>query len=97
MEESAEEENLPVINLEELAKHNTETDCWMAVRGEVFNMTLRLRPVDGRPEHPGGWQMLKKWAGQDITDEFLSAHFVWEKTDMAKRMAPGIVVARLQS
>ena len=52
--DASEEKELPVITLEELARHNTETDCWMAVQGEVFNMTLRLRPVDGRPGHPGG-------------------------------------------
>jgi len=36
------------FSLEEVAKHNTEQDCWVAVNGEVLDVTSFL------PDHPGG-------------------------------------------
>ena len=36
------------FNLAEVAKHNTEKDCWVVVNGEVLDITKFL------PSHPGG-------------------------------------------
>lgn len=37
-----------VFSLEELAKHNTESDCYVAVNGVVLDVTSYLS------QHPGG-------------------------------------------
>lgn len=43
-EEAAEEPN-SVINLEELAKHNSKEDCWIVYEGRVYDIT-------NPPKHP---------------------------------------------
>ena len=40
------------VSHQELAKHNKKDDCWMAVRGKVYNVT---RYVD---YHPGGVEQI---------------------------------------
>lgn len=32
-----------VISLEELRKHNTEADCWMAIDGSVYDMSKYIK------------------------------------------------------
>lgn len=37
-----------IVKLEEFIKHNVETDCWVSVRGKVYDVTSWV------PKHPGG-------------------------------------------
>ncbi|GMI31550.1 hypothetical protein TrCOL_g1854 [Triparma columacea] len=54
----------------EVAKHNTEEDCWLiisppgATTPNVYNVTKYL------DEHPGGAEVLLDAAGMDATDQF---------------------------
>ena len=52
------------VTPEELAKHNTESDCWIAFRGLVYNVTPYME------FHPGGVDELMRAAGQDGTQLF---------------------------
>eukprot|EP01002_Notosolenus_urceolatus_P014714 NODE_6485_length_625_cov_79.875000_g5529_i0.p2 GENE.NODE_6485_length_625_cov_79.875000_g5529_i0~~NODE_6485_length_625_cov_79.875000_g5529_i0.p2 ORF type:complete len:134 (-),score=40.62 NODE_6485_length_625_cov_79.875000_g5529_i0:91-492(-) len=52
------------IGPEELAKHNTAEDCWMAIGGKVYDVTTFL------PEHPGGADVMVDVAGKEATEEF---------------------------
>ncbi len=36
------------VKLSEFWKHNVETDCWISVRGKVYDVTEWI------PKHPGG-------------------------------------------
>lgn len=56
------------VTTEELAKHNTPSDCWIAVHGKVFNVTPYL------DFHPGGVDELMKGAGKDATEIFNEVH-----------------------
>lgn len=42
------QDNTASITLEELNKHNSKTDCWIAVHSKVWDIT------DFVSEHPGG-------------------------------------------
>jgi flavocytochrome c len=54
--------------LEEIASHNTEKDCWVAVNGLVLNVTDFLN------DHPGGKMAIMTFAGRDATEEFNMVH-----------------------
>lgn len=59
-----------VYTLEEVAKHNKEGDLWIAVDGNVYNLS-KFGAL-----HPGGMPPLldKEVAGKDATDLFYSLH-----------------------
>mmetsp|Transcript_117274 Transcript_117274/g.175120 ORF Transcript_117274/g.175120 Transcript_117274/m.175120 type:complete len:433 (+) Transcript_117274:3-1301(+) len=73
-EEAAEESEAPVAvkvvdkttvySMEELAKHDSVDDCWIAVNGKVVDVTAYLN------EHPGGDSVLLDAAGTDASEQF---------------------------
>ncbi|KAI1635414.1 nitrate reductase [Biscogniauxia mediterranea] len=56
------------ITIDELRKHDGETEPWFVVDGQIYDGT---RFLDG---HPGGAASIIGAAGQDVTDEFLAIH-----------------------
>ena len=52
----------------ELAKRNTATNCCVAIRGKVYDVTNFLT------QHPGGWDMLYLNGGKDATALFEAYH-----------------------
>jgi cytochrome b involved in lipid metabolism len=53
-----------MIKREQLAQHVSEGDCWLLIRGHVFDVSEYMK------SHPGGrWVMLKA-AGGDATEAF---------------------------
>ncbi len=63
------------ITYEELAKHNTEDDCWMAINNKVYNVTPYIK------FHPGGVEEIMKGAGINATTLFndVSVKFIVSK------------------
>jgi cytochrome b involved in lipid metabolism len=57
-----------VITDEELAQHNTVGDCWIALRGKVYNLTEYVA------YHPGGAEILEESFGRDATALFDRYH-----------------------
>merc|ERR1719201_2032292 len=57
-----------VFTLADLEKHDSETDCWIAVNGVVYDTNPYLT------EHPGGAQSITMNAGQEVTEEFTAIH-----------------------
>ncbi|KAE8603036.1 hypothetical protein XENTR_v10014202 [Xenopus tropicalis] len=56
------------VTEEELAQHNKKEDCWICIRGMVYNITPYME------YHPGGEEELMKAAGRDGTDLFDQVH-----------------------
>lgn len=56
------------ISYEEMDKHSTKDDCWMAVYDKVYNVTPYMK------FHPGGIDELMKGAGLNATDLFNDVH-----------------------
>lgn len=53
-------------SLEEVAKHNTKSDCWTVVNGKVADVTGFFG------KHPGGDEALLKSCGVDASEMFAS-------------------------
>lgn len=56
------------ISVDEVMKHNTIDDCWIAINGVVFDVTKFLL------YHPGGVDRIIKYAGRDASGAFLQIH-----------------------
>lgn len=72
--------------LDEVAKHNTEADCWVVVNGQVLNCTTFLN------KHPGGKEAILLYAGKEATEEFNMLH----KPDVVEKYAPDIIIGTLK-
>lgn len=57
-----------VVSAEELRKHDQVDDCWLAIRGKVYNVTAYI------DYHPGGAEELMRGAGKDATKLFDDNH-----------------------
>ena len=62
------EATLRALTEAEVAKHNTEGDCWVIISGKVYDVTKFL------PDHPGGKKAIMLFAGKDATEEFDMLH-----------------------
>ncbi|KAK7872919.1 hypothetical protein R5R35_004239 [Gryllus longicercus] len=56
------------VSPEQLAQHASRGDCWLALRGRVYNVTHYM------DFHPGGAEELLRGAGRDATDLFNQVH-----------------------
>ncbi|KAG9126364.1 Cytochrome b2, mitochondrial precursor [Ceratobasidium sp. 392] len=56
------------ISYNEVQKHNKRDDCWIVIRGQVYNVTEFI------PKHPGGDKPIVANAGKDVTEIFESIH-----------------------
>jgi len=73
--------------LEEVARHNKESDCWVVVNGQVLDVTKFLSV------HPGGKQAILLFAGKDATTEFNLIH----KKDVVEKYAPESIIGTLKA
>ncbi|KAM9923017.1 hypothetical protein OXX80_011688, partial [Metschnikowia pulcherrima] len=71
----------------EVAKHNTEDDCWVIVKNVVMNLSTFLN------DHPGGRESILKFAGRDATESFDMLH----EDNVIARYAPQCVLGRVES
>lgn len=58
--------SLREYSLPEVAAHNRESNCWMAIEGQVYDVTGYL------PKHPSPPQIVLPWCGKDATQAWRS-------------------------
>jgi hypothetical protein len=51
-------------SLDEVKEHKTEKDCWIIIKGRVFDVTKYL------DDHPGGVEIVTDLAGQDAGEDY---------------------------
>lgn len=56
------------ISVSEISSHNRDTDCWIVVGGQVYDITSFA------VEHPGGPGIIYKFAGRDATQAYNEIH-----------------------
>jgi predicted heme/steroid binding protein len=76
---------LKKYTLAEVAKHNTENDCWVVVGKQVLDVTKFM------PDHPGGKRAIMLYAGKDATEEFDMMH----KREVIDKYSPESVIGEL--
>jgi cytochrome b involved in lipid metabolism len=52
------------ITLTEVAQHASADSCWMAIHGQVYDLTAYL------PEHPTQPSVILPWCGQDASEAY---------------------------
>lgn len=50
--------------LTEIARHATGKDCWMAIRGQVYDFTTYV------PQHPADSSVFASWCGKEATEAY---------------------------
>ena len=56
------------LTADEVAKHNTNDDCWVIISGKVYDLS------EWAPHHPGGAGIARMYAGKEATAEFGNYH-----------------------
>eukprot|EP00933_Yihiella_yeosuensis_P065168 TRINITY_DN68855_c0_g1_i1.p1 TRINITY_DN68855_c0_g1~~TRINITY_DN68855_c0_g1_i1.p1 ORF type:complete len:133 (+),score=43.68 TRINITY_DN68855_c0_g1_i1:80-478(+) len=75
------------ITADELAKHNTEKDAWMAIHGLVLDLNK-----DFLDEHPGGPDVVTCLAGRDATQDFEDI----SHSDSAREWASKMIIGYME-
>lgn len=57
-----------MLSLQEVRQHNTKEDCWVVIHDKAYDVT------DFVDQHPGGAQVILKYAGKDATKAFDPIH-----------------------
>lgn len=57
-----------LLTVQEVARHNTENDCWIIVGNDVYNVTSLI------DVHSGGREAIIRYCGRNATEVFFEKH-----------------------
>ncbi|MEA5444683.1 cytochrome b5-like heme/steroid binding domain-containing protein [Gammaproteobacteria bacterium AB-CW1] len=84
------DDELPVISKEELAKHDNPDSCWKAIHGKVYDVT------DYIPDHPTPPSVMYEWCGKESTEGWDTKGYGRPHTKAAEAMLEDMLVGRLE-
>lgn len=83
------EEALPVVSLEELARHDGPESCWKAIHGKVYDVTDF---IDAHPTPPA---VMLEWCGRESTEAWETKGYGPPHSALAQSMLADYLVGRL--
>lgn len=83
------EEDIPLVSLEELARHDDRESCWKAIRGKVYDVTAF---IDLHPTPPS---VMLKWCGREATEGWETKGYGEPHSPAAEAMLEDYLVGRL--
>lgn len=77
--------------LAEVARHDAENDCWMAIDGQVYDLTGYL------PEHPSKPSIILPWCGREASDAYRTKTKGRAHSPAADQLLPAYRIGRLRA
>lgn len=77
------------VSADELARHNSADDCWMAIDGVVYDFTHYI------PDHPTPPVVMTEWCGKEATEPYRTKGYGRPHSRAADAMLPDYRVGRL--
>ncbi len=77
--------DLQTFSLDQVSKHNSRSNLWIIIEGNVYDCTRFL------DEHPGGEEVILELAGMDATEGFEQIGHSPDAIDLLKTMIVGKV------
>ncbi len=75
--------------LAQIAEHGGESSCWMAIAGEVYDITAYL------PEHPSRPAIILAWCGKEASEAYRTKMRGRPHTEEADRLLTAYRIGRL--
>lgn len=78
------------VSAQELARHDSADDCWMAIDGVVYDFTRYL------PEHPTPPVVVTAWCGREATEAYRTKGYGRPHSPAADALLPTYRIGRLE-
>lgn len=78
-------------SLSEVARHRTADDCWMAIDGQVYDLSSYL------PDHPSAPEVIIAWCGREASHAYHTKNRDRAHSPRADRLLAEYRIAALQT
>jgi cytochrome b involved in lipid metabolism len=76
-------------SLKEVSQHNRENNCWMAIEGQVYDLTAYL------PTHPSDPAIVLPWCGKEASNAWQTKTVGRPHTSRAKHLLERYLIGKL--
>jgi cytochrome b involved in lipid metabolism len=78
-------------SLAEVTEHNQEKDCWMAIEGQVYDITSYL------PMHPSDPEIVMPWCGKEASQAWQTKTIGRPHSSRAMHLLNRYLIGKLQT